>query len=215
MTYVAPVQGEVMRTGRYGKRGAIPRPGAAPSPTNHEGVDIRAAIGTPVYPVIGGTVIQVKFLSAIVGRRIFTDPGAGNVVVIRGDDGLDHVYGHLDSFSVNVGDRVNIGSVFARSGKTGVYEPHLHYGMWREYAPNKWRSIDPTTLLPWTADKFGELTINTETEDIMDWKDRYLLGLIAESQGRVERAVVGQSADLDTLQASVEALKLDLADRSV
>ena len=165
--YASPIRtAPLIRTGRYGKRSPIPMPDGTKSAANHEGVDARAAVGTPVYPTIGGTVTQTitgyrspSSPGTSRGRRIFSPGGAGNVVVVRGDDGRDHVYGHLDRVRTVVGARVGLGDVIADSGRTGVTAAHLHYGVWLEFAPNRWRSIDPTLLLPWEGDVLDEFEL--------------------------------------------------------
>jgi len=160
--YASPVPSiDLIRTGRYGKRAA--GAGGTKASTNHEAVDMRAAVGTPVAAAIGGTVVQTitgwrssKAPGTSRGRAIFARGMGGNQVVVRGDDGLDHNYAHLSSVGVEVGDRVETGQVIAKSGRSGIIEPHLHYGTWREVSPNKWVSVDPTMKLPWVGDKLNE-----------------------------------------------------------
>jgi hypothetical protein len=53
----------------------------------------------------------------------------GNLVVVRGRDGLSQVYAHLapGSVAVKVGDRIAAGTVLGRLGNTGAsLAPHLH-----------------------------------------------------------------------------------------
>lgn len=153
----------LIRTGRYGDRPQVTLPDGTKSAGEHRGVDTRAPVGTPVHAVEAGVVIQTRKGWAsmtrpgtIEGRRIFSAPAAGNLVVIRDAQGYDHNYGHLLDVAVSVGDKVARGGRIARSGRTGVYAPHLHYGLWLEYAKNAWRSLDPTLLLPWEGDVLDE-----------------------------------------------------------
>lgn len=229
--YASPIRtAPLIRTGAFGEREPIKLANGSWSDPSHRGVDMRAAMGTPVFPTIGGEVVQT--ITGYVngsrpgtsrGRRIIAPGGAGNVVVIRGDDGRDHVYGHLLEVLVGVGQRVGTGTRVARSGTSGVYAAHLHYGLWIEYAQNRWRAIDPTLMLPWEGDaldrfeyiKDGGSSAPTKEDPVapdgFDYKDRYLLGLVAASQGRVEAAVVGQSGDLAKLTAAIEDLRDPLA----
>ncbi|QUW18902.1 M23 family metallopeptidase [Agrococcus sp. Marseille-Q4369] len=171
--YASPLRIPLIRTGKYGKRAPVLMPGGKVSANDHEGVDTRAPVGTPVYPVIGGTVIQVidgwaspSKPGRSYGRSIFRPGGGGNQVVYRGDDGRDHNDGHLSDVLVKPGQRVETGTMIARTGRTGVFAAHLHHGVWIEHAPNRWRSIDPTPLLPWSGDVFGELKpATTKTEN--------------------------------------------------
>ncbi len=54
--------------------------------------------------------------------------GFGLWVRIQLDDGTIHVYGHMDSFSVYVGQRVKAGEQIAVIGNRGQSTgPHLHF----------------------------------------------------------------------------------------
>ena len=55
--------------------------------------------------------------------------------------------------------------------------------------------------------------VNEEGEETMNWKDRYLLQLIAESQGRVEARMLGQSDALERLNAAVADLAAELGEQ--
>lgn len=169
----SPVKRELIRTGKYGKRGA--GAGGVDAPANHLGVDFRAAIGTPVYAPIAGTVVQITrdWRAGVGGRlegsRIFASYMAGNVVVVRGYlpgvGGVDVILAHLDSVSarLQVGDTIDLNHWLGASGRTGVIEAHVHLGVYRLTYLNgrvvAWTPIDPTPLLPWDGDKFQELKI--------------------------------------------------------
>lgn len=82
----------------------------------HEGIDIAAPYGTPVFAAHAGRV-------AFAGRR----GGYGNMVVVRGD-GIMTVYGHHQRLLVRRGDAVSRGQRVAEVGATGhATGPHLHY----------------------------------------------------------------------------------------
>lgn len=87
--------------------------------TFHNGVDIANDIGTPIYAAMDGEVI---FAAA-------GDPtGYGMWVTIRHDDGVETLYGHIDSYSVSVGDKVKAGDEIAKMGnRGGSTGPHLHF----------------------------------------------------------------------------------------
>ncbi|MGW4247674.1 M23 family metallopeptidase [Nocardia sp. NPDC004722] len=85
--------------------------------TFHAGIDIAAPIGSPIYAVAAGTVIDAGPAS-----------GFGLWVRIRHDDGTISVYGHMYDFSVSVGERVPAGLQIARIGNRGDSTgPHLHF----------------------------------------------------------------------------------------
>ena len=85
--------------------------------TFHAGIDIAAPIGTPIYAVASGTVIDAG-----------PAQGFGLWVRIRHDDGTITVYGHMYDFFVSVGERVPAGMQIARMGNRGDSTgPHLHF----------------------------------------------------------------------------------------
>jgi murein DD-endopeptidase MepM/ murein hydrolase activator NlpD len=101
--------------------------------TFHYGIDIAAPIGSPIYAVSDGTVINAG-----------PAEGFGLWVRIRDDDGTISVYGHMYDFSVSVGERVRAGEQIARVGNRGdATGPHLHF----EILVNG-QHIDPQ---PWLA----------------------------------------------------------------
>lgn len=84
----------------------------------HDGIDIGAPIGTPIHAVEAGLVY-------VAGPR---DPGGfGQAVYIHGDDGRDYWYGHIDTWTVYVGQRVEAGDQIATVGDRGNSRgSHLH-----------------------------------------------------------------------------------------
>ncbi|EIE97505.1 M23 family metallopeptidase [Saccharomonospora glauca] len=103
--FVLPAQG--VFTSGYGARWGA----------THYGIDIANSIGTPIVAAADGTVIDAGPAS-----------GFGLWVRIQLDDGTIHVYGHMDSFSVYVGQRVKAGEQIAVIGNRGQSTgPHLHF----------------------------------------------------------------------------------------
>ncbi|WP_107659983.1 M23 family metallopeptidase [Nocardia suismassiliense] len=85
--------------------------------TFHNGIDIAGPIGTPIYAVANGTVIDAG-----------PAEGFGLWVRIRHDDGSITVYGHMYDFFVSRGERVPAGMQIARMGNRGDSTgPHLHF----------------------------------------------------------------------------------------
>jgi len=83
----------------------------------HSGVDIKARHGDPVGASQRGVV-------EFVGRY----HGYGNMVIVDHGGGVRTHYAHLSSFDVEVGSRVERGTVIGRAGSTGrATSPHLHY----------------------------------------------------------------------------------------
>jgi murein DD-endopeptidase MepM/ murein hydrolase activator NlpD len=103
----------------FGKTGASGRLYASGT---HNGVDFGMPVGTPVKVVLGGTIMGS-------GNTDLTCPGAsyGNWVLVKHDNGLATVYGHLSLVTAQTGTRVNTGDIIAYSGSTGYATgPHLH-----------------------------------------------------------------------------------------
>ncbi|HEX5058939.1 MAG TPA: M23 family metallopeptidase [Kofleriaceae bacterium] len=100
----------------------------------HLGIDYAAPVGTPVWAAAPG-VVTVRAPSG----------GAGNLVMIRHDSGIETAYMHLSKFaSIKVGQRIDAKTVIGFVGTTGLSTgPHLHFGVKKngEY-------IDPTKLAP-------------------------------------------------------------------
>jgi murein DD-endopeptidase MepM/ murein hydrolase activator NlpD len=103
--YVRPARGSTSSC--YGSRWGL----------THFGVDIAAAIGTPVYAATSGVV-----------RRAGAATGFGQAVYILGDDGAVTVYGHVNRYFVTAGERVSAGEQIAEVGNRGQSTgPHLHF----------------------------------------------------------------------------------------
>ncbi len=105
---VKPVSGTV--TSGYGPRWG----------SNHNGVDIANSIGTPIYAVTDGVVLESGPAS-----------GFGQWVRVKQDDGTTGVFGHVDQSFVHAGQRVTAGQKIATVGNRGESTgPHLHYEVW-------------------------------------------------------------------------------------
>lgn len=102
-------------TSRYGRRRYIPGKG----PYAHTGVDLRAAVGTPIRAVSDGVVVMAQFQVL-----------SGNTIVIDHGFGIMSRYMHLSEYKVKLNDEVNYRQVIGLSGATGRVEaPHLHWEM--------------------------------------------------------------------------------------
>jgi murein DD-endopeptidase MepM/ murein hydrolase activator NlpD len=83
----------------------------------HAGVDISAALGTPVHAAADGIVLRAEYFG-----------GYGKLIVIDHGNGMSTRYGHLSRFDVVPGQEVRRGDVIAFSGMTGrATSPHLHF----------------------------------------------------------------------------------------
>lgn len=84
----------------------------------HNGIDVKVYIGDTIRAAFGGKVRMVKY-----ERR-----GYGKYVVIRHENGLETIYGHLSKQLVNEDQYVEAGEVIGLGGNTGRSTgSHLHF----------------------------------------------------------------------------------------
>lgn len=86
---------------------------------SHNGIDIGASYGSPIYAAASGTVWIAGYSSS-----------AGNWVVIDHGGGVLTVYMHASALYVSSGQYVSAGQSIAAVGSTGWSTgPHLHFGV--------------------------------------------------------------------------------------
>lgn len=84
----------------------------------HKGIDIKAHIGDTIRSAFNGKIRLTKY-----ERR-----GYGYYVIIRHENGLETVYGHLSKFLVTEDQYVKAGDPIALAGNTGrSFGAHLHF----------------------------------------------------------------------------------------
>lgn len=89
----------------------------------HNGIDIAAPYGTPVYAAENGVVTSAVFDNGYNGGR-------GNYVIIQGDSGYTTYYYHNSEVVAYPGQRVTAGELIAYVGSTGEsYGYHCHFGV--------------------------------------------------------------------------------------
>lgn len=96
---------------RYGSKG-------------HNGIDLAAIQGTPIYSASSGTVVGTN--SLVNGCQPY-----GKWILIKHLNGLATLYAHLSLVSVYVGQKLLTGDRIGYTGNTGnTTGPHLHFGVY-------------------------------------------------------------------------------------
>lgn len=116
-----PVDGVVIAG--FGKREGEP----------HEGIDIAAPRGTPIYASKTGEVLYS-------GER----PGYGHMVILGHDGGMVTIYAHNEQNCVAQGGKVEQGEVIGLVGRSGgATSPAVHFEVRLENKP-----VNPRAHLP-------------------------------------------------------------------
>ena len=100
--------------------------------TLHQGIDIRAKMGTPVLSTGKGKVTKAGF-----------NPKAGKYVMIEHEGNYTTKYFHLSDILVSAMDVVSEGQVIGKVGNSGMsMGPHLHYEVLKDEIP-----VDPRGVI--------------------------------------------------------------------
>jgi murein DD-endopeptidase MepM/ murein hydrolase activator NlpD len=100
----------------------------------HEGIDLPAPVGTPVFAAADGRVVYAGS-----GIR-----GYGNLIVVKHTGDLITAYAHNSVLLVSQGQSVRAGDRIALVGQSGhATGPHLHFEVRRGQIPR-----DPMSYLP-------------------------------------------------------------------
>lgn len=84
----------------------------------HQGLDLRASVGTPIHAPAAGKVAMAKDLFM-----------TGNTVILDHGYGVFTIYAHMSKLKVKKGDEVGTNQLLGLAGKTGrASGPHLHWG---------------------------------------------------------------------------------------
>lgn len=121
--FVWPLDTGTLTSG-YGRRGR----------RLHKGIDLAAAVGTPIKAVADGKVIYSDNKQR----------GYGNLVILEHADDFVTVYAHNRRNLVDEGETVRQGAVIAELGNTGRSTgPHLHFEIRLDS-----KAVDPLIYLP-------------------------------------------------------------------
>ena len=114
--------GELTVTSAFGQRDG----------EQHQGIDLDAQAGEPVYAALDGTVTTAA-----------TSDSYGNWIELTHADGFSTRYAHCYILAVKEGDTVSAGDLIALAGETGDADgAHLHFELLENGQP-----VDPAAAL--------------------------------------------------------------------
>ena len=89
----------------------------------HSGIDLRAAIGTPIKAALSGIVVGTGDTDSVCYRASY-----GKWIMVNHRNGLSTIYGHLSLIKVATGEEVNTADIIGYTGRSGYATgPHLHF----------------------------------------------------------------------------------------
>lgn len=132
-----PLQDGVRTTQHFGERSYLYRN------KPHNGLDLGASVGTPIFAADDGVVIGVSNNDVSRWRKY----QYGRYIMIKHSNNLATLYAHLSRQVVSMGMIVKRGDLIGYSGSTGYATgPHLHFGLY--WAPSViMKSIPPAAGL--------------------------------------------------------------------
>lgn len=157
---------------------------------HHTGLDLNCPVGTPL-----SLPIKTKVVQFLVQNEM------GNTLYLQDAEGFTSVYAHLSEVFVKVGEDVEAGKVFAKTGNTGkaTTGAHLHFEvinkkpeiglemMTRSLGNVKGYNVDPVRYLD---------RINTPKQEElppMEWNIKH--GILSPSANPKEFITVEEHAD--------------------
>lgn len=134
---ISPLRGEFVLTSPFGNR----RSPFTKEIDFHNGIDLAAAVGTPIHAPADGQVIFAGWISQ---RRSVGWWRYGKLVAINHGDRFITLFAHCDEIHVKRGQRVMQGEVIGTVGNTGwSTSPHLHYEVRRVLEDGRDEPKDP------------------------------------------------------------------------
>ncbi len=130
--FLPPIEDKYIQSSWYGDRRVFDYSDGSSSRSVHNGIDLAAPVGTPIFAPLEGLVIMAE-------NRIVT----GWTIVIEHVLGVHTLYYHMDKLEVRVGDLVRPGDLLGTVGSSGLSTgPHLHWELRVNATP-----VDPQRYL--------------------------------------------------------------------
>lgn len=152
---------------------------------NHRGVDIAMARGSRLESNVSGTVIKSGWATNSDNGKAM-HKSYGNMVVIQGEDGLKHIYAHLDKAVAKLGETVKVGQYIGNIGSTGNSTgSHLHY----EQNNASGGVVNPTSTV--NAVRGGTFNVTGGTGDVQQKIDQ-----AKSDMAQIEKELIGNDEEL-------------------
>ncbi len=166
--YIPPIEGRI--TSRYG-----PRWGRF-----HYGIDIKLNTGDPLGSAFDGKVRITKYDRG----------GYGSYVVVRHDNGLETVYGHLSKVLVEEGQQVRAGEIIGLGGNTGHSTgAHLHFET--RFLGNP---INPEQFFDFELGEAKRSLYFMVKETAFDWHKPYKIKAKRKARAKARQIAISNSA---------------------
>lgn len=114
---------------------------------SHEGIDIYANQWVPIFSADSGRIVRMGW-NTYGGWRLS----------IQSDNGIAFYYAHMAGYAKGIqkGQWIKKGQLigyvgstgYGEEGTVGMFEPHLHFGMY-DTKQARWKSLNPYWLLRW------------------------------------------------------------------
>ncbi|MCK9454366.1 MAG: M23 family metallopeptidase [Sulfurimonas sp.] len=120
----------------------------------HRGLDMKAAMNTPVYATADGLVEWAGF---------HEKSGFGNLVIVEHNYGFKSYFAHLNKVVIKSGSFVKKGDLIAYTGNSGMSSgPHLHYEIRFIQRP-----VNPIAFVKWSVKNYRDIF---EKEKQIPWQ---------------------------------------------
>jgi murein DD-endopeptidase MepM/ murein hydrolase activator NlpD len=160
-------------------------------PEKHTGIDLAKSDKSDIHAFVEGLVVHASFAEKGSGVG-----GFGNAVCIVDKNKKLHLYGHLNSCSVKINDKVSKGQKIGTQGNTGQSAgSHLHYEVRTSSTPSfGWRTdINPTEYLDeyYKSDNIVEKKLDWKEEALKFLQEEYGIDKTWKATDTVNFAILG------------------------
>ena len=178
----------------------------------HDGIDLPAALGTPVHAMADGTVHRAGPADEVFGsthvRLKVVDP-------TDGQDNLFLIYLHLDSIAEGIipGAQVKQGDIIGAVGQEDATYPHLHFEF-RKGGPEQVHSVHPLHYLPYlNKANFRKLRLD-RCNFYREGGDKRMVRLRFDLADRREGDLLGVDVEVTGEGVDPRKLRVDFDDRN-